>query len=83
MLEKKLTNIFNRIKSDTATRKTKTRIGEPLVLSYAAIRRESAELVGAKNANVGEIMNALGIPTPRGFANHHGGLRGILSRPMI
>ena len=68
VLEKKLTGIFNRIKSDTATQKTKTRIGEPLVLSYTAIRRESAELVGAKNANVGEIMNALGIPTPKGFA---------------
>ena len=68
VLEKRLADIFNRIKPDAATRETKTRVGEPLVLAYAVIRRGATGLVGAKNANIGEIMNALDIPTPRGFA---------------
>ena len=68
VLERKMADIFNRIKSDAVTHKAKTRVGEPLVLAYAAIRREASERVGAKNANIGEIVNALEIPTPRGFA---------------
>ena len=68
MLEKKLADIFNRIKSDAVTHKVKTHVGEPLIMAYATIRREATELVGAKNANIGEIMNALDISTPRGFA---------------
>lgn len=67
-LDKKLTDIFNHIKPETATRESKTLVGEPLVLPYHKIRRESVQRVGAKNANVGEIKNALGLPTPNGFA---------------
>ena len=68
LLDKKLPDIFSRIKSDTVAAKAKTRVGEPLVLPYTAIRRETVDLVGGKNANLGEVMNALALPTPRGFA---------------
>ncbi len=68
VLEKKLVEISCRIKSDTVDRPSAAPGKQPLVLPYGAIRRDSMELVGAKNANIGEIMNVLEIPTPRGFA---------------
>ena len=68
VLEKKLAEIFNQIKADTATRETRTLVDEPLIVAYDTIRSNSVQLVGAKNATVGEIGNALDIPTPDGFA---------------
>ncbi|MEZ4526701.1 MAG: PEP/pyruvate-binding domain-containing protein [Desulfobacterales bacterium] len=38
------------------------------VLPYAEINRDMAESVGEKNANLGEVMNRVGLPVPRGFA---------------
>ncbi len=38
------------------------------VLPYAQIHRGMAESVGEKNANLGEVMNRVGLPVPRGFA---------------
>ena len=68
VLEKKLVEIVCRITSDTVDKPLAAPGKQPLVLPYEAIRRDAVELVGAKNANIGEIMNALKIPTPRGFA---------------
>ena len=68
ILEKKITEIFNHIKADTACREVKSSIGEPMVLPYDTIRSASVRLVGAKNATVGEIRNAVDIPAPNGFA---------------
>ncbi len=68
VLEKKLIDISNRITSDTVDRPPAAPGKQPLVLPYGAVRRDAVELVGAKNANIGEITNVLEIPTPRGFA---------------
>jgi pyruvate,water dikinase len=39
-----------------------------LVLDLAAIRASHADLVGGKMSNLGELHNALALPTPDGFA---------------
>lgn len=39
-----------------------------LVLDLDAVRASHADLVGGKSANLGELRNALGLPTPDGFA---------------
>ena len=39
-----------------------------LVLDIGAIRASHADLVGGKMSNLGELRNALGLPTPDGFA---------------
>ncbi|MDH3359685.1 MAG: PEP/pyruvate-binding domain-containing protein, partial [Desulfobulbaceae bacterium] len=41
---------------------------ERLILPYYLINRDLDHLVGAKNANLGEIRNYLHLPTPDGFA---------------
>ncbi|WP_054700191.1 PEP/pyruvate-binding domain-containing protein [Desulfosarcina cetonica] len=68
VLEKKLTDIFSRIKAETVARPVKTHEDEPFVLPYAALGQSAVDMVGGKNAHIAEIMNALDIPTPRGFA---------------
>lgn len=40
----------------------------PLTLSYREVDRGKADLVGGKNANLGEAKNRLGLPVPEGFA---------------
>lgn len=40
---------------------------EKLILWFEEVRKEDVSLVGGKNANLGEMMNA-GIPVPPGFA---------------
>lgn len=42
--------------------------GSELLLDLSQIRGSHADLVGGKMANLGEISNALGLPTPEGFA---------------
>lgn len=68
VLEKRLDAVASRIKAETGRSPAAPLAVQPLVLPYAAIRRDSVDLVGAKNANIGEVGNALEIPTPRGFA---------------
>jgi pyruvate,water dikinase len=38
------------------------------ILSYAEIDRAMVDVVGGKNANLGEVANRVGLPVPRGFA---------------
>jgi pyruvate,water dikinase len=40
----------------------------PLVLDLEEVDASMAEVVGGKNANLGEVRARLGLPTPRGFA---------------
>lgn len=46
------------------------RTGDPseLVLSHAVITKEMIDLVGGKNANLGEVRSRVGLPVPAGFA---------------
>ena len=68
VLDKALAEISSRIKTVEKNVPGPTLAVQPLVVPYTDVRRDSADLVGSKNANLGEIMNTLGIPTPRGFA---------------
>ncbi len=63
-----LDEIHRKIKLEKGEITRSAAAGDDLLLDYSRIGRESVDAVGAKNANVGEIMNRLGIPTPRGFA---------------
>ena len=40
----------------------------PLTISFDELDLEKAELVGGKNANLGEVRNRVGLPVPPGFA---------------
>jgi pyruvate, water dikinase len=40
----------------------------PLTLSFDELDLEKADLVGGKNANLGEVKNRVGLPVPPGFA---------------
>jgi pyruvate,water dikinase len=40
----------------------------PLTISFDELDLQKAELVGGKNANLGEVRNRVGLPVPPGFA---------------
>ncbi len=40
----------------------------PLVIAFADLNLSMAEVVGGKNANLGEVKNRTGLPVPPGFA---------------
>jgi pyruvate,water dikinase len=40
----------------------------PLTISFDELDLEKAEVVGGKNANLGEVRNRVGLPVPPGFA---------------
>jgi pyruvate,water dikinase len=40
----------------------------PLTMSFDRLNLEMAEMVGGKNANLGEVRNRVGLPVPPGFA---------------
>ena len=40
----------------------------PLVIDFEAINAAMGEVVGGKNANLGEVKNRVGLPVPSGFA---------------
>jgi pyruvate,water dikinase len=40
----------------------------PLVLFFDDLNQEMVEVVGGKNANLGEVKNRVGLPVPSGFA---------------
>lgn len=63
-----------------------------IVLDLQGIRAEHADLVGGKMANLGEIRNTLGLPTPDGFAVtteafrmvlEEGGLRSLIQSEQM
>jgi pyruvate,water dikinase len=66
LLFRVLEEINGRIKAELETRKH-TPIDD-LVLPYHRIHKEMADWVGGKNANLGEVRNRAGLPTPDGFA---------------
>ena len=67
-LKKALDEIHRKIKSEIGmtTESPAQEIG--FVVEYGKISQESAEVVGGKNANISEVKNRLGLPTPEGFA---------------
>ena len=40
----------------------------PLVIDFEALNTTMADMVGGKNANLGEVKNRVGLPVPAGFA---------------
>jgi len=40
----------------------------PLVMDFKALNAGMADMVGGKNANLGEVKNRVGLPVPAGFA---------------
>jgi pyruvate,water dikinase len=40
----------------------------PLIVDFADLDLDQAETVGGKNANLGEVLNRVGLPVPPGFA---------------
>lgn len=57
--------------------------GSDLVLDLSQIRSSHGDLVGGKMANLGEIHNALGLPTPEGFAITTEGFRLLMEEGGI
>jgi pyruvate,water dikinase len=62
----KLEEIQKKIKEDLEQMDKK--IPEVMTLPYAQINKEMADLVGGKNANLGEALNRANVPVPEGFA---------------
>jgi len=52
--------------------------GEELVLDLEALTGAHADLVGGKMANLGEVRNVVGLPTPDGFAVTTAGFHALL-----
>jgi pyruvate,water dikinase len=67
-LKKALDDIHRKIKSEIGTMADSPAHDVGLVVPYDRITQESSELVGGKNANISEVKNRLGMPTPQGFA---------------
>lgn len=67
-LKKALEDIHQKIKMESGETGTNPTHGTDFTLSYDTIGRQTIELVGGKNAHIGEIHKYLGILTPRGFA---------------
>ncbi len=65
-LREKVEEIQVGIKEDLESRKEM--LGQALVLPYTEISRNMVDAVGGKSANLGEILNRVGLPVPRGFA---------------
>lgn len=65
-LREKVEEIQAKIKSDIESRKEFHCPDH--VLSYSSVNRDMVDAVGGKSANLGEILNRVGLPVPRGFA---------------
>jgi pyruvate,water dikinase len=68
----KYTELFERFDEirgvlDATLQQSPPVVDAPLVLPLQAIGRDDSAVVGAKMANLGEILNALGIEVPPGF----------------
>lgn len=65
-LREKVEEIQSNIKADLESRKTYQCPDH--VLPYKAVNLAMVDAVGGKSANLGEIMNRVGLPIPRGYA---------------
>jgi len=65
-LREKVEEIQNKIRDEVDSRKGFHCPDH--VLPYTAITRDMVDAVGGKSANLGEILNRVGLPVPRGFA---------------
>ncbi len=61
-----LEGINGRIKEALGVRKEVKAVA--LILPYAEITKEMMDWAGGKNANLGEVLNRVHLPTPEGFA---------------
>ncbi len=68
LLKKALDDIHRKIKIDMGTAVDLRPEETGFVAEYERIDQDNVEWVGAKNANIGELRNLLGLPTPDGFA---------------
>ncbi|SNS01283.1 phosphoenolpyruvate synthase [Humidesulfovibrio mexicanus] len=66
VLRAKLAELQQQIKDELEDRAATH--GQALVLGYEEISRDMVDQVGGKSANLGEVRNRVGLPTPRGFA---------------
>ena len=55
----------------------------PLVLPLAQVDRRFLQQVGGKNANLGEIKNRLGLPTPDGFVVTNEAYRLVMAENLL
>ena len=55
----------------------------PLVLPLSQIDRRYLNQVGGKNANLGEMKNRLGLPTPDGFVITHEAYRLVMAENLL
>lgn len=65
-LREKVEEIQSFIQSELESRREV--YGYAQILRYSEISREMVDAVGGKSANLGEILNRVGLPVPRGFA---------------
>ncbi len=67
-LQKGIEQIHHKIKSEAGEATPAKAAATGLIMPYARISQQDAEWVGAKNANICEVKNQLGLRTPEGFA---------------